>query len=199
MKTTTDEGLERLGDLAERLGGVARARRVDSLAARVAAVWPGAVGEEVAHNATPRTLRDGCLTVATSSSVWAQTLQLMETEVLRRLNLALRDGPVGRAGPGTEAPALQRLVFRPAGWDPGAAGDGPRPLGGAPPGGPPGRAAPGPPRRSSARLTAAEEEAVAEVRRSAASAELGECIARAMTAALLAARRDRTETPGHRG
>ena len=63
---------------------------------RLAAVWPDVVGPEVARNAQPRTLRAGRLVVATSSSVWAQTLQHMAGEILPRLNEALAAGLDGQ-------------------------------------------------------------------------------------------------------
>ena len=74
------------------------------------------VGHDVARNATPASLRRGRLTVATSSSVWAQTLQLMSESLVRGLNDAL--GEV----------VVTAVVCRPAGWDPAGGAEGPRAL-----------------------------------------------------------------------
>ena len=72
---------------------------------RLAAVWADVVGAEVAANAKPVQLRDGRLVVTTSSSAWAQTLQMMSEMVVARLN--------GRLGQGT----VEKAVFRHAGWE----------------------------------------------------------------------------------
>lgn len=78
----------------------------DDLARRVAGVWAEEVGPEIALNARPVQLRNGRLVVTTSSSSWAQTLQLMSPMVVERLNRRLGEGSVEKA------------VFRHAGWDP---------------------------------------------------------------------------------
>jgi predicted nucleic acid-binding Zn ribbon protein len=57
--------------------------------ADVQRVWPGAVGPVVAKEAVPTTERDGTLTIACRSSVWAQELDLMGPELVGRLNAAL--------------------------------------------------------------------------------------------------------------
>jgi predicted nucleic acid-binding Zn ribbon protein len=54
--------------------------------ARVQRVWAEAVGEAVAREAEPVSLRDRTLTVACRSAVWAQELDLMSGEVCRALN-----------------------------------------------------------------------------------------------------------------
>jgi predicted nucleic acid-binding Zn ribbon protein len=54
--------------------------------ADVQRVWPDAVGAVVAREATPTTERDGTLTVACKSSVWAQELDLMGPELVAKLN-----------------------------------------------------------------------------------------------------------------
>lgn len=131
---------------------------------RVVAAWPEVVGAEVARNTQPRTLRGGRLTVATSSSVWSQTLQLMAEEIVAGLNAALRETVV------------KEVLFRPAGWDPrGAlpADDVSFDRGGQDRFQPPPRA-----------LTRAEEEAVEAVRKAAPEPSLGDRIAGAMRAAL---------------
>jgi hypothetical protein len=71
----------------------------------VALVWPDVVGPEVAANAHPVQLRRRRLVVSASSSVWAQTLQLMSGAILERMN--------ERLGPGS----VEEVVFRHAGWE----------------------------------------------------------------------------------
>jgi len=74
----------------ERIGGTVehQLRRFDGQGAmpRIVAVWPAAVGEEVARNAWPgRVARDGTLHVSTSSSVWAFELGQLAPAILERL------------------------------------------------------------------------------------------------------------------
>jgi hypothetical protein len=71
---------------------------------RVAGLWLEVVGPEVAANARPVQVREGRLVATTSSSAWAQTLQLMSEMVIARLNDRL-GGPV-----------IEKAVFRHAGW-----------------------------------------------------------------------------------
>jgi predicted nucleic acid-binding Zn ribbon protein len=71
-----------IGDLADRLAP-------KTTLAEVQRVWTDAVGAVVAKEATPTTERDGTLTVACRSSVWAQELDLMGPELVGRINAAL--------------------------------------------------------------------------------------------------------------
>ena len=57
--------------------------------AQVQSAWPDAAGAAFAAAATPVAERAGVVTVACSSSVWAQELDLMSERVLERLNAAL--------------------------------------------------------------------------------------------------------------
>ncbi len=90
-------------------GGARPSRTPASAAAdldrRLSAVWAEVVGAEVAGNARPAQLRGGRLVVTTSSSAWAQTLQLMSEMIIARLNERLGAG------------AVEKAVFRHAGWD----------------------------------------------------------------------------------
>lgn len=105
----------RIGDLvpagsegaaaARAAAGQAPDARGSELNQQLAAVWAEVVGVEVSGNARPVQLRDGRLVVTTSSSAWAQTLQLMSEMVRARLNERL-----GHA-------AIERVVFRHAGWE----------------------------------------------------------------------------------
>jgi hypothetical protein len=68
---------------------------------RIVAVWPAAVGDEVARNAWPaRVARDGTLHVNTSSSVWAFELGHLAPRILERLAAEL----------GEQAPESLRFV-----------------------------------------------------------------------------------------
>lgn len=58
---------------------------------RISAVWPKAVGESIAREASPTSLRGGVLTVACRSGVWAQELTLMSRSLTGKLNDALEE------------------------------------------------------------------------------------------------------------
>lgn len=56
--------------------------------ARVQRLWAEAVGPALAAEAEPVSEREGLLTVACRSSVWAQELELMATDLVERVNRA---------------------------------------------------------------------------------------------------------------
>jgi len=56
--------------------------------------WPEAVGELLAGHATPVAVRDGVATVQCSSGMWAEELELLQGEVLVRLEAGLGPGAV---------------------------------------------------------------------------------------------------------
>jgi len=56
--------------------------------------WPAAVGEHLAAHATPVAVRAGVATVQCSSGMWAEELELLQGEVLGRLEAALGAGAV---------------------------------------------------------------------------------------------------------
>ncbi len=60
-----------------------------STLARVQGVWERAVGPAVAGSARPAAERDGVLTVICESAVWAQELDLMSSQLIAGLNVAL--------------------------------------------------------------------------------------------------------------
>jgi predicted nucleic acid-binding Zn ribbon protein len=68
--------------------------------ARVQARWPDAVGPAIAAEAEPVAEREGVVTVACGSAVWAQELDLLGPDLVRRLNASLGvaegEGPVRR-------------------------------------------------------------------------------------------------------
>lgn len=61
---------------------------------RVARLWEQVVGAEAAASSEPTGLSGGVLEVSVASSVWAQQLQLRQTELLAALSRALgEDAP----------------------------------------------------------------------------------------------------------
>jgi predicted nucleic acid-binding Zn ribbon protein len=71
------------------IGALAQRLAPPTLLADVQRAWPGAVGEAVAAQAEPTGERDGVLVVTCSAAVWAQELDLMAPDLVRRLNAAL--------------------------------------------------------------------------------------------------------------
>jgi predicted nucleic acid-binding Zn ribbon protein len=60
----------------------------------VQSAWPVAVGAAIAREATPVAERSGVVTVACSSSAWAQELDLLGARILEKIRPKL---PAGRA------------------------------------------------------------------------------------------------------
>ena len=74
--------------------GAALAGVIDELepATTLAAVqrcWPGVAGEAIAAEAEPVAEREGVVTIACRSSVWAQEIELLSRDLVGRLNDAL--------------------------------------------------------------------------------------------------------------
>ena len=67
-----------------------------TLLAEVQRVWAQAAGEAFARASEPVAERDGVVTVACESSVWAQELDLLSERVLERLNEQLGAPRVAR-------------------------------------------------------------------------------------------------------
>ena len=165
----------------------ARAAAADLMNRRLAAVWADVVGAEVAGNARPVQLRDGRLVVTTSSSAWAQTLQLMSEMVIARLNERLGER------------AVEKAVFRHAGWEdfsPRAGGgrDTPAAAPSASPqsraAGPPAAAGPVPAGDDLAGFSHQEKQALADLERLALSPSVKDTIRDAMKAGFVRARQD---------
>ena len=76
------------------LGDAIRAVRAEAepatLLAAAQSAWPTAVGERIAREARPVRERDGTVTVACLAATWAQELDLLQDELLKGLNEALR-------------------------------------------------------------------------------------------------------------
>lgn len=60
-----------------------------TLLAAVQSAWRSAVGERIADEARPVRERDGIVTVSCRAATWAQELDLLQGELLERLNRAL--------------------------------------------------------------------------------------------------------------
>ena len=60
-----------------------------TLLAAVQGAWRSALGERVAGEARPVRERDGVVTVSCRAATWAQELDLLQRELLERLNAAI--------------------------------------------------------------------------------------------------------------
>jgi len=77
--------------LAQALAGVTATLAPATTLARVQSCWNEVVGEGVGAESRPVAERDGVVTVACRSAVWAQELELLGPELAERLNAALSD------------------------------------------------------------------------------------------------------------
>jgi predicted nucleic acid-binding Zn ribbon protein len=64
--------------------------------ARVQGAWADAVGDVVNSEAQPVSERDGIVTVACRSSVWAQELEMLGPDLTEKVNAALGDQAVAQ-------------------------------------------------------------------------------------------------------
>jgi len=85
--------------IADALGDVRSATAPLTVLAAAQAAWPAVAGEGVAAQASPVAERDGELTVACRTATWAQELDLLQRDLLERLNavpdVAERGGVTG--------------------------------------------------------------------------------------------------------
>ncbi len=81
--------------LGPALGQAAAQAAPATLLARVQARWPEVAGQAICAEAAPVAERAGTLTIECRSAVWASELELLATDLLRRLNEAL--GPADGA------------------------------------------------------------------------------------------------------
>ncbi|MDQ3319870.1 MAG: DUF721 domain-containing protein [Actinomycetota bacterium] len=89
------------------LAGLLSQLRPATTLAQVQEAWPRAVGSGLSAEAEPVSERRGTVTVSCDSSVWAQELQMLSTELLASLN--------GAMGGGDGAPPVESLRFVAAG------------------------------------------------------------------------------------
>jgi predicted nucleic acid-binding Zn ribbon protein len=78
--------------LSAALDGVVREAAPDTLLARVQGVWSEVAGPRLAAAAAPVSERDGVVTVACESGVWAHELELLAPDLLGGLERVL-EGP----------------------------------------------------------------------------------------------------------
>lgn len=71
--------------LAAAIGEALERAEPATLLAAVQSAWPDAVGEAIAREATPVAERSGVVTVACSSSPWAQELDLLAAQILAKM------------------------------------------------------------------------------------------------------------------
>jgi predicted nucleic acid-binding Zn ribbon protein len=93
--------------LSAALPGALAGAAPPTLLARVQAAWPAVAGERVAAAASPVGERDGVVTVACESSLWAHELDLLQGDLLARLRAAGGEGVERirfRAGSGPNRP-----------------------------------------------------------------------------------------------
>jgi predicted nucleic acid-binding Zn ribbon protein len=80
------------------IGAAIRSARAASepgtLLAAVQSVWASSAGERIASQAQPVRERDGVVTVRCRAATWAQELDLLQGELLARLNAAIAPGRV---------------------------------------------------------------------------------------------------------
>ena len=84
--------------LAVALEGVVGRAEPATLLARAQRAWTEAAGPGLAAFAEPVSERDGVLTVACESAVWAQELELLGPDLLARLNAVLESPPQPAVG-----------------------------------------------------------------------------------------------------
>ncbi len=82
--------------LALALAGVVERSEPATVLARAQGAWGEAAGPGLAAFAEPVSERDGVLTVACESGVWAHELELLGPDLLTRLNGALGGPPEGK-------------------------------------------------------------------------------------------------------
>jgi hypothetical protein len=70
--------------------------RPTGLLAEVQSLWKELAGTELARSASPVSERQGTVTVACESAVWAQELELLAGDLRARLNSRLTQGAVAR-------------------------------------------------------------------------------------------------------
>jgi predicted nucleic acid-binding Zn ribbon protein len=78
--------------LSAAIGEALERAEPETLLAAVQSAWATAVGEAIAREATPVTERSGVVTVACSSSAWAQELELLSGRIVEKIAPKLPSG-----------------------------------------------------------------------------------------------------------
>jgi predicted nucleic acid-binding Zn ribbon protein len=81
--------------------------RPAGLLAAVQSAWPEVAGPALAAAATPASEREGIVTVACESGVWASELELLAPDLIEGLNLSLTES----LGTASEGARVERLRF----------------------------------------------------------------------------------------
>jgi predicted nucleic acid-binding Zn ribbon protein len=82
--------------LSDSVRAVRTAAEPATLLAAVQGCWSDAVGERIAAEAHPVRERDGTITIECRAATWAQELDLLQGELLARVNGALGEQRVRR-------------------------------------------------------------------------------------------------------
>jgi predicted nucleic acid-binding Zn ribbon protein len=90
--------------VAHALDSVTAAIAPATLLAEVQRAWPQVAGERFARAAEPVAERDGVVTVACRSAVWAQELDLLSERVIEAVNEAIGRRAVRRLRPQAAPP-----------------------------------------------------------------------------------------------
>ncbi len=89
--TSADGTAHSLRPLAHALGDLADSLQPRTALGRIQTAWEPAVGPTIAAIARPVAEREGVLSVACESSVWAQELDLLSSELIAAINSQLGD------------------------------------------------------------------------------------------------------------
>jgi predicted nucleic acid-binding Zn ribbon protein len=84
--------------LGAALGEVRERAAPRTLLAAAQTAWSAAAGQAVAAQADPVAERDGIVTIACRSATWAQELDLLQPELVERLNATLSGVDSGASG-----------------------------------------------------------------------------------------------------
>lgn len=53
-------------------------------------LWGEIVGDSIANNTEPMSVKNGTMVIKTTNPVWKQELQIQKTEIIKKLNYRLR-------------------------------------------------------------------------------------------------------------
>jgi predicted nucleic acid-binding Zn ribbon protein len=81
--------------LGDSLARVIARSAPQTLLAEVQAAWPEACGDAIAAASEPVSERQGTVTIACASGAWAQELELMQEDLLTRVESVVGEGRVG--------------------------------------------------------------------------------------------------------
>jgi predicted nucleic acid-binding Zn ribbon protein len=97
--------------LAAALDGVVAGARPAGLLAAVQSAWPEVAGPALAAAATPVSEREGTVTIACESGVWANELELLAPDLIGGLNERLAQASAAAPAAASEGARVERLRF----------------------------------------------------------------------------------------